>query len=59
MQRIGDEGYNIYHQNVLCSDLVFLEEGVLNCGYSKPTVSKMCSLIPIESKSPTLQIQKA
>ena len=46
-------------QNVLCSDLVFLGEDVLNCGYSKPTVSKRCSLIPLESKSPTLHIHKA
>ena len=46
-------------QNGLCSDLAFLAEDILNCGYSKPTVSKRCSLIPLESKSPTLHIQKA
>ena len=45
-------------QNVLYSDLVFLAEDILNCGYSKPTVSKRRSLIPSESKS-TLHIQKA
>ena len=45
-------------QNILYSDLLFLAEDILNCGYSKPTVSKRRSLIPSESKSSTLHIQK-
>ena len=46
-------------QNVLYSDLVFLAEDILKCGCSKPTVSKRRSLIPSESTSSTLHIQKA
>ena len=45
-------------QNILYSDLVFLAKDILNCGCSKPTVSKRRSLIPSESKSSTLHIQK-
>ena len=59
MQRIGDEGYTINLQNVLCSDRVFLAADILKCGSSKHTVSKSCPLIPLENKSPTLHIQKA
>ena len=46
-------------QNVLCSDLVFLAEDILNCGYSKPNVSKMCYSIPLEITLSALRIQKA
>ena len=46
MQTTGDEGKTFSLQNVLYSDLVFLAEDILNCGYGKPTVSKRRSLIP-------------
>ena len=45
-------------QNIMYSDLLFLAKDILNCGCSKPTVSKRRSLIPSESKSSTLHIQK-